>query len=348
MDTESTIPASVKRIGLSGKRALLIVNPISGTRSKAGIITMVKERMEKNGVELECRMTEGPGHAREMAREAVSTGTDMVLAAGGDGTINEIGNAVRDTRVILGMIPCGSGNGLGRTLGIPQEPERALDIIVSGRVLKCDYGLVNEHPFFCTCGVGFDAAVAEKFAANKRRGYITYIKSAVTEYINYSPGVYALSIEGKVVTERALLIAVCNVPQYGNNAYVAPEALITDGLLDITIVHAGSPLSDIIAGVSLFTGTIGRHRSVDVFRVPAATIVRHDAGPVQVDGEPMRMGSRLDVSCARSRLNVFAPGEPKPFKPFLTPLQSFFNDMGTNIRLNANSIRQRDKENRGK
>lgn len=317
---------------LEGKRILLIMNPVSGTRSKAGLEAAIAGRLRGEHVTLDSVETQRPGHGYELASAACDEGYDIVLAAGGDGTVNEIGAAMRDREAVLGIIPCGSGNGLGRTLGIPQEPDRAIDIIIEGNVVACDYGMVNSTPFFCTCGVGFDAAVAERFATMQRRGYMSYLRSTFQQYINYKPEAYALSINGKIITDRALLIAVCNVPQYGNNAYVAPDATVTDGLLDITLIHAGSPLQTILAGVELFTGTIGQNRSVEMFRAERAEISRLVEGPVQIDGEPAHFGQYLDVKCVRGGLKVFARPIVTQFRPFITPLQSFFADLQSNFR----------------
>ena len=186
-------------------------------------------------------MTEGPGHASELAAEAVATGTETVIAAGGDGTVNEIATALSHTRTAIGIIPLGSGNGLARTLGIPQDVDEALGVIAAGNIETCDRGMACGLPFYCTFGVGFDAEVSEKFASEKRRGRITYVRSVLQEFLEYQPQPYAISVGGRVITERAFLIAACNASQYGNNAYIAPKAELTDGLLDLVVIHEGSP-----------------------------------------------------------------------------------------------------------
>ena len=135
----------------------------------------------------------------------------------------------------------------------------ALDIIMNDNIVASDYGTVNGLPFFCTFGMGFDAAVSHRFARQSRRGLLSYVKSAISEYVQFRPQTYALSANGKVLTEKAFLVAVCNASQWGNNAYIAPHASITDGLLDITIVHSGSPIDAAVMGMDIFTGFINKN-----------------------------------------------------------------------------------------
>ena len=309
------------------KRALLIINPISGTRSKQGLETAVENRLNPHGIELHVVETKAQGDAFRMASEAAQKGFEMVISAGGDGTVNEIANALAFTECTLGILPYGSGNGFARSLGVPQDLYEALKIIEAGHILKCDRGVVNGNPFYCTFGIGFDAVVSEKFANMKRRGKITYLRSAFREYLNYKSQAYAILTQGKMVTEKALLIAVCNAPQYGNNAYIGPKAKLTDGLLDITVVHSDNPLHTLLMSMDMFTGILDKNRSIGTFRVPSLTIVRTQEGPVHLDGEPMHMGKRMEITCEKGVLKVFAPEKQSEFLPFISPIRALMDDM---------------------
>lgn len=309
------------------KKALLIINPISGTRSKRGLGRFVESYLKTLGIELTVKKTKGSGDAFAYASEAVKEKFDLVITAGGDGTVNETANALAFSSTTLGILPFGSGNGLARSLGVPQDLFAALKLIAEGNIFRCDRGIVNDHPFYCTFGIGFDATVSEKFASMKRRGRITYIRSAFREFLNYKSEAYAIVINGKVITEKALLIAVCNAPQYGNNAYIGPKAKLTDGLLDITVVHPDNPFNTLLMSMDMFTGMLDKNRGIVSFKVPELTIVRTQEGPVHLDGEPMFMGKTLNIKCEKSVLKIFAPGKQAEFYPFISPLRALLNDM---------------------
>lgn len=304
----------------------LIINPISGTKSKAGLDRMVADALDRPGWKIETVYTQCHGDATRLALEAVDNGCQIVLAAGGDGTINETAAALCNTGVILGILPCGSGNGLARHLGIPVDIREGLKIILEDHPEDIDYATVNDRKFFCTFGVGFDAAVSAAFAEKKTRGKLTYLKSTFETYANYKPQRYTISANGQKLTEEAFLVAVCNASQYGNNAYIAPSASIVDGLLDVTIIHAGNPLSTALVGVDMMTGMIERNMLIDTIRTDNIVIERESTGASHIDGEPLEMPARLDIRCHHNGLRVFTPVTVRPFKPLLTPVTAMFND----------------------
>lgn len=307
-------------------KARLIINPISGTRSKAGLDRMVIDSLSPLGWEVEVVYTKGHGDATRLALEAIEKKCDAVLAAGGDGTINETAAALCGTGVVLGILPCGSGNGLARHLGIPIDLREGLKVIHEDHPTDIDYATVNDRKFFCTCGVGFDAAVSAAFARKKTRGKFTYLQSTFETYANYEPEFYTIRANGKKLTEKAFLVAVCNASQYGNNAYIAPSASINDGLLDVTIIHAGNTLSTALVGVDMMTGMIERNMLIQTFRTDNIIIERERSGPSHLDGEPLEMDDCLDIRCHHNGLRVFTPTVVHPFKPILTPVTAMFND----------------------
>lgn len=309
-------------------KTLLIINPISGTSSKRGLENVVSERLTPCGFNVDVAVTKARGDATSLATGAVMAGYDTVIAAGGDGTVNETAIALRGTGVALGIIPCGSGNGLARHLDIPIDISASLSVIAKNNVVECDCGSVNGRPFFCTFGVGFDAAVSEKFSRDKRRGKLSYLRSAFNEWLSYNPEEYVISANGVVLTERAFLVAVCNASQYGNNAYIAPEASLTDGLLDVTIIHSGTPLTTALVGVDLMTGYINRNTLIHTFRTSHAVIERKQPGPSHIDGEPVMLANVMSVDCHRNALKIYASGPNEPsFKPIITPVRSMMRDL---------------------
>lgn len=315
------------------RRLLLIINPVSGTHDKRILEELVRNQLSESGYIVETSWTTGSGSATSMACVAAENGYYGVIVAGGDGTLNEVACGLRGSTTAIGIIPCGSGNGLARHLGLGTDIEAAIGTISKGYIADIDYGCVNDRPFLCTCGVGFDAAVSERFAHAPRRGRLSYIKSAVTEFLNYRSEVYTISLsDGTVLTEKAFLVAVCNASQYGNNAYIAPTASIRDGLLDVTIIHSGSPLSTAIVGVDLLTGFINHNMMIDTFQTSALTISRKDNGPIHADGEPIDAPARLDISCHAGALRMFVPRQEQQFRPIITPVQSLISDVSNDLR----------------
>lgn len=310
-------------------RILLVINPISGTASKRGLRQAIEKRTRALGHHIDTEETRCQGDGTRLGHHAVTSGYDAVMACGGDGTINEVASSLIGSQTALIILPNGSGNGLARHLGIPVDVESAVNVILERNVVDADFGTVNDEPFFCTFGLGFDAAVSETFSRQHRRGRLMYLKSAILEYVNYHPEVYTISANGKLLTEKAFLIAVCNASQYGNNAYIAPTASITDGLLDITIVHAGSPLDTAFVGFDLFTGAINSNTMIRTFRVPSAVIYRSGAGAAHIDGEPVTMPEAMAVKCHHNALRLLAPTRSVEFKPVITPMENMIRDLTT-------------------
>lgn len=311
----------------------LIVNPISGTRRIGNLQQIIAERLDREGFEFEIVETACHGDATRLAAEAVERRRDIVIAAGGDGTVNETAAALCGSNTALAILPCGSGNGLARHLGIPIDPIEALDMVADKRIVDIDYGSVNgNQKFFCTFGVGFDAAVSQTFAGQHRRGRLSYIKSAIEEVIRFKPEEYTIEASGQVLTHKAFLVAVCNASQYGNNAYIAPTASIDDGLLDVTIVHSGNPLQTAIVGVDMMTGFLNHNMLIQTLKVPRVVISRHGNGISHIDGEPVELGNRFDIECHHRKLKVIVPkGAEMKVTPIITPLRSFISDMRLTI-----------------
>ena len=158
------------------KKIVAIINPISGVGSKEKIRKAIAIRCKEKGILLDIAYTNYAGHATELTQQAINERVDCVIAVGGDGTVNEVAKKLLHSNVILGIIPKGSGNGLARELHIPMDFRSALDVVFSNHVSVIDACKANDHVFFCTCGVGFDAVVSAEFAKEKRRGSLTYLK----------------------------------------------------------------------------------------------------------------------------------------------------------------------------
>lgn len=241
------------------KRIAFVINPISGTQSKSSIVNQVGELIDKEQFEAEMVFTEYAGHATRIAAERAEKGYFAVVAVGGDGTINEIARSLVHTQTALGIIPCGSGNGLARHLQIPMEVKGALQVINGAKTTQIDYGKINEVPFFCTCGVGFDAFVSLKFSQAGKRGPLTYLEKMLQESLRYKPETYELEMDGISSHYQAFVIACGNASQYGNNAYIAPHASLSDGLLDVTILEPFNMIEAPSLAFQLFNRSIDQN-----------------------------------------------------------------------------------------
>ena len=274
---------------------LFIINPKSGTDRKIYIRQSIGRNIDTNKYTYQVRYTEYAGHAEVIAREAAEAGIDIAVAVGGDGTVNEVARALIPTNTALGIIPCGSGNGLARHLQLPMDPEGAISMINAGNIKDLDYGTMNGLPFFCTCGMGFDAFVSMKFANSGKRGLISYIENTLRETLTYKPDTYTLRFDDQQVQQRAFVIACANASQYGNNAFIAPSASMSDGLMDITVLEPFTAIEAPQLALQLFNGTLGTNSRVKTFKAKKVSITRMGDDPVHVDGDPLNTGKSIEV-----------------------------------------------------
>lgn len=296
------------------KRIVFVVNPISGTQGKKAILKWIDERLDQSIYDYSIVKTEYAGHATQIAANAVQEKVDVVVAIGGDGTINEIARSLVHTNTALGIIPCGSGNGLARHLRIPMEPKAAIDVFNRGHELCIDYGKINNIPFFCTCGVGFDAFISLKFADSGKRGLLTYLENTLHESLTYQPETYEIENEEGTMKYKAWLIACGNASQYGNDAYIAPQASLTDGLMDVTIMEPFTVLDVPSLSFQLFNKTIDQNSRVKTMRAKKIKIHRVNDGVMHFDGDPLMAGKELEVEIVPAGLRVIA-SEKKKEKP---------------------------------
>ena len=304
------------------KKVCVIINPISGTSSKNKIPDLVKDILSPDLFEIKIVFTEYAGHATILTRRALDDECHYIVAAGGDGTVNEIARSMVHSNAALGIIPLGSGNGLARDLGISMDTKKAIETIANVNTITIDYCKANEHSFFCTCGVGFDALVSERFSEGKKRGPISYVKSAITEYIKFEPDVYNIILnDGTTIKEKAFLITCANASQYGNNAYIAPNANIHDGKMDIVIVAPINPIEVGPITIQLFTGQIDHSNRVSYYRTEKIKIKRSKPGPMHIDGDPIFSGEEIIIETIPAGLNVIVPEKGTEVQPIQRPIE---------------------------
>ncbi len=276
-------------------KILFIINPHSGVLSKDDIPRLIDKYIDHEKFVPTVRFTQYAGHANLMAQEAKEEGIGAVVAVGGDGTVNEVARALVHSDTALGIIPCGSGNGLARHLLLPINTRKCIQILNAFEVHRLDYGTIDSHPFFCTCGVGFDALISQRFAKSTRRGPIKYAENVLQEVLAYQHDTYQLTANGETASYDAMLVTCANASQYGNNAYIAPQASMSDGMLDVTIIQPLDLIEASQVSIEMFSKTLNQNSKIKTFRTKELTIRRPSEGVIHFDGEPAQAGSEINV-----------------------------------------------------
>ncbi|MBG6236730.1 YegS/Rv2252/BmrU family lipid kinase [Pedobacter sp. CAN_A7] len=287
---------------------LFIINPISGGKDKLTIPDLIDAYLDRSKFNANYRFTSYAGHAAEIVDETVSMNFDIIVAVGGDGTINEIGAKVMHQHKVLGIIPYGSGNGLARFLKIPMNTRKAIEVLNHFQVSKIDTAIFNDKVYFNMAGMGFDAHISSIFAKNKKRGFSEYLKTGLKEMINYKPETYRIVVDGKSYTRKAFVVSVANSSQYGNNAHISPLASVSDGLLDVCIVK-NFPLYKIPA-LAYYMLSAKTHQTdmVEIITGKNIQIFREQEAAIHIDGEPFLMGKEINISIQPLSLQVIVPG----------------------------------------
>jgi len=290
------------------KRYRFVINPISGLKhSKEDLVQLIREELPaSDGFDVEIIFTEYAGHARELAAQAVRQGFDAVIAAGGDGTMNETASGLVHSKTALGLIPMGSGNGFARSMGIPLTVRAALKRLRNPNTRLNDVGKINGFYFFGVCGVGFDAQIGQRFQSFGIRGPLPYFYIGLKEYFKYDYEEFELHFNGQTQTVRPLLITVANTPQYGNGAIIAPHAKTDDGQLELCVVDP-IPFYYIATKIhKLFNGKIDQLPFYHGYRVREVTIKRsRRQGVFHTDGEPHLGERELHISIIKKALYVY-------------------------------------------
>ena len=283
-----------------------IINPVSGTGKAKKIPAYIEAHFKQLGRSYNIRYTEYAQHAKLLVAEELEKGSTTIVAVGGDGTVNEIGAALLNTNGTLGIIPTGSGNGLARHLNISMNPSKAIETAISGQAIKIDCGELNGRPFFCTAGMGFDAVVAKRFSVLKGRGLFNYIVASLKEYRNFKPEKVRDQNQNEY---NGFLLSFCNANQYGNNAYICPDANISDGQLNLIEV----PLLPLVYIPVFISKLLNRNlRQGKYYRsIPFSKMSLHKKtkGALHIDGEPIEDSDKIEIKCLPQSLSIMVPSK---------------------------------------
>jgi diacylglycerol kinase (ATP) len=293
------------------KEIVFIMNPISGTRKKERVPQLAEELLDSSLYKHTFALTERPLHATELARAAAEAGAAAVIAVGGDGTVNEVAAGLMHSKTSLGIIPFGSGNGLARHLGIPISTVESLKLINALHTTIIDGALANGRPFFCTAGLGFDAHIGKLFAGAGQRGFGSYIRLTLQEYFNFSPQRFSLEVDGRKFRRKLFVVSLANAGQYGNNAYISPEADIQDGKIDLCLLKPFPAVQALPMGMRLFQRSIHESSYMEIIKAEHIIIKSPKSDSMHLDGEFLAFDGVLEVKVVPKCLQVIVPAVDK-------------------------------------
>jgi len=286
------------------EKIFLIINKYAGHGAGIRAIDLVVPVLKKGGYSAEHSFTQYPGHATELASKASADGYDLVVAVGGDGTVNEVAQGLIGTNTKMGIIPMGSGNGLARELGISTNMRKSARTLINGKTLQLDVCKLNDQRFLCTSGIGFDALIAHKMSKSSSRGFLKYIKLVIQESIFYKPIEVRLKIDGIQIEEPAFLITFANASQFGNNAFIAPGASMTDGLIDVVVVRKFAKIWMPVFAVALFLKLIPKLPFVDCYKAIQIELELADTPYYHFDGEPGKLNIPAKIELDKEKIWV--------------------------------------------
>lgn len=288
------------------KSICFIVNPISGIGRQKVIEKLIDRELDKTLFEYEISYTKAAKHATELAKIAAEQNFDIVVAVGGDGSVNETAKGLIGTRSAMAILPAGSGNGLARHLGIPLGLKKAMQVLQHGKSEKIDAIAFNNEYFVNVAGVGFDAHIGWEFAKFGKRGFSSYLKVIAREFPKYKAQDFELIIDGTSYKKNAYLISFANGSQWGNNAYIAPTADISDGKMDVAILRDFRLHNGISLAYRLFNKKL--HTSSFLEIIKAKEVVLKQQGTIaHIDGEPLEIGNEINIKVRPLSLSVIVP-----------------------------------------
>lgn len=307
-----------------------IVNPFSGLGKHHTIEHLIKKELDPLVWKWEVVYTKYPGHATQLSREAVGH-FDVVVAVGGDGTVNEVGSALVGSGVLMGIIPAGSGNGLARHLNIPLKAGRALQMFGQHQVKAIDTMRINDRFSFNVSGVGFDGHISHMFTGKRNRGPLGYVSIITKEFSKYKSKSYRIIIDGVVYERDAFLISFANSSQYGNNFHIAPGAKIDDGFIDVCIIREFPIVTAPALLVSMIDKTIDQSKFDEIYLGRHVVVESDETLMAHVDGEAIETHGKIEIAMVPLSLNVMVPTEEFLRIPFITQIQDKIPNLAASI-----------------
>ncbi len=292
------------------KKVLFIVNKYAGAGFQPEVEGLMIDACEANDIECTIEFTRSAGHATELAREATTKDFQSVIAVGGDGTVNEVAQGLVFSKIPLGIISRGSGNGLARHLGIPLKIKEGLVSLFDSRVLSMDTFTVNGKLSLNVSGIGFDGHIANLFGGKSKRGLLGYVKLTIQEYIQFQEFGFQLSSDDRTIHQKAFIVAIGNSSQYGNNARIAPAASVCDGILHVTMLKkVPAYRADFL--YKMFVGDIQKSAYCETIEISSLHIKTSRPVSYHIDGEPSGIDDSFEIRIQPSTLQVLVPNIPQ-------------------------------------
>jgi len=284
-------------------RIRFIINPISGIRKKRDIPVLIEQLIDNSKFDYDIAYTEYRKHAKQIAIDASKEGIDIVCAVGGDGSVHEVGTALIGTKTKLAIIPSGSGNGLARHLNIPLDISKAIACINEYQSIQMDTVLVNDKPFLGVGGYGFDALIAKRFDEGNVRGFSSYIKLVLKEYLRFSPAKINFNLEGEDREEVVVLCTIANSSEFGNGFKISPKSSVEDGKLELCLLRPFSLWAAPAIAYRFFKGTADKSRFTEIIPFSKGRIFL-DENIAHYDGEPFAVRNELNIEVVPKSLYI--------------------------------------------
>ncbi len=297
------------------RRIIYFINPVSGTGNKEKLLRLIREKTAARNIPFEILHTNPQGDYFFLRDKISEEGVTDVVVCGGDGTVSQVAGSLIDEVVNIGIIPMGSGNGLALAAGIPRKPARALELIFTGKASYVDAFYINSTFSCMLCGLGFDAQVAHDFAMQKKRGLMTYVKQTLANFVTARPYHFDIVNQGKSFNTSAYFISIANSNQFGNQFTIAPQASLSDGLLDVVVVKKMNKLKLLWAvfrqirrgQIEEYNELSVQHRDVLYFQTPRLIIHNLEGAPLHVDGDPAPVARKFSIQVLPQAFKLIQP-----------------------------------------
>ncbi len=318
-------------------RILFLINPVSGIGKQKIVEKLIESDLNSEKFEVTIKYTQYKAHAREIVGLEKDS-FEIIVAVGGDGTVNEVASKLIGTNTALAIIPTGSGNGLARYLNIPLKVQRAIQALNFYRIKTIDTLKVNQYTAVNVAGIGFDAHISHSFEGRKLRGPLSYAQLITTEFAKYESHHYDLVIDGKMYSRNSFIISFANSSQYGNNVHIAPKAIIDDGLVDVCFINDFPKYMAPAVLLTLFGKTMEKNDFEEIVRAQNIEVIGKRNINGHIDGEPVKLGKSARIEVVPKSLKVVVPPENwvvnwfDPFKDIIPNIEGFVKDIFSGIK----------------